>query len=303
VYAGYRPTFGDLVYGFDAHIMHWPGPKWEAGAHGEKSVGQFLQNDNYNPDRFVVWVRNNIEPTSSLYLPPREYAEGYFAFQNNWMPDPRYPRPGTITIDPLTTIGVHYRRDSRIPYWDPETGTLLDGNAALGLPVFGENRWSALAWGQASWTTTLPDELEFFGSDCKVAFRVGGAVGLPKRARLFPMGGNLWYRGFDVFERQGSCLWLASVELRVPVKRDVGVDFVDRILRLNNVYVAPFYDVGDAYVAGRSLGPVAHAVGIGFRFDVSFFSFLERATVRLDLAQTIGMDTRPQFWFGLQQPF
>jgi hypothetical protein len=283
--------------------MHWPLPKWEAGAHGEMSVGQFLQNDNYNPDRFVVWVRNNIEPTSALYLPPREYAEGYVAFQNNWMPDARYPRPDTITIDPLTTLGVHYRRDTRIPYWDPEMGTLIAGNAALGLPVFGENRWSAMAWGQASWTTTLPDGLEFFGSDTKLAFRVGGAVGLPKRARLFPMGGNLWYRGFDVFERQGSCLWLASVELRVPVKRDVRFELVDRILRLNNVYLAPFYDVGDVYVNGHSLGPVAHAVGLGFRFDVSFFSFLERATVRLDVAQTIGMDTRTQFWFGMQQPF
>jgi hypothetical protein len=303
VYAGYRPTFGDLVYGFDAHYMHWPAPKWEVGAHGEVSIGQFLQNDNYNPDRFVVWLRHNIEPTSSLYLPPREYHEVYFAFQNNWMPDARYPRPGTITIDPLTTIGVHYRRDSRIPYWDPETGTYLDAHAAVGLPVFGENRVSAGVWGQYSWTTTLPNGVEYFGSDTKLAVRVGGAVGLPQRARLFPMGGNLWYRGFDVFERQGSCLWLASVELRVPLKRDIGLELVDRILRLNNLYVAPFYDVGDVYVDGHSLGPVAHAVGLGLRFDVAFFSFLERATVRLDIAQTIGQDTRPQFWFGLQQPF
>jgi hypothetical protein len=302
VYGGYRPTFGDIALGFDAHVLHWPGPKWEAGVHGEVSIGQFMQEDNYNPDRFVAWVRNVIEPTSSLYLPPREYAEGYVAFQNNWMPDARYPRPGTITIDPLTTVGLHYRRDTRIPYWDPEVGTLIDGNVALGLPLFGENHWSAMAWGQASWVMAFPNEVAWW-TDARLALRVGAAVGLPKNARLFPMGGNLWYRGFDVFERQGSCLWLASVEVRLPLKRDVDIDFVDRLLRLKNVYIAPFYDVGDVYLDGKSLGPVAHAVGLGFRFDVAFFSFLERATIRLDVAQTIGLDTRPQFWFGLQQPF
>jgi hemolysin activation/secretion protein len=126
---------------------------------------------------------------------------------------------------------------------------------------------------------------------------------LPKRARLFPMGGNLWYRGFDVFERQGSCLWLASVEVRLPLKRDVDIDFVDRLLRLKNVYVAPFYDVGDAYLDGHSLGPVAHALGVGLRFDVAFFSFLERATIRLDIAKTVNATTAVQFWFGIQQPF
>jgi hypothetical protein len=83
----------------------------------------------------------------------------------------------------------------------------------------------------------------------------------------------------------------------------VDVDFLDRILRVKNVYVAPFYDVGDAYLDGHSLGPVAHALGIGLRFDVAFFSFLERATVRFDVAKTIGLGTAVQYWFGLQQPF
>jgi hypothetical protein len=69
------------------------------------------------------------------------------------------------------------------------------------------------------------------------------------------------------------------------------------------VTLAPFYDVGDMYVAGHSLGPVAHAVGVGFRFQVDFFSFLERATIRFDVGKAIGLNTAPQFWFGVTQPF
>jgi hypothetical protein len=57
------------------------------------------------------------------------------------------------------------------------------------------------------------------------------------------------------------------------------------------------------YLDGHSLGPVAHALGIGLRLQVDFFSFLERATIRFDVAKTIGQNSAPQFWFGVQQPF
>ncbi|HKB39689.1 MAG TPA: hypothetical protein VKD72_24850, partial [Gemmataceae bacterium] len=108
---------------------------------------------------------------------------------------------------------------------------------------------------------------------------------------------------YDVFERQGSCMWVASVEVRLPVKREVDLDVADRIMRLKNVYVAPFLDVGDMYLDRHSLGPVAYAVGVGIRLDVAFFSFLERATIRFDIAQAIDSNLGPQFWFGVQQPF
>ena len=302
IYAGYRPTFGDMAVGFDALLQHFPDAKWEVGVNGEVSVGQAFQSDDFNPDRLVAWLRHNIEPTASLYLYPREYAEVFTAFQRNWMPAARHPIPGTVDIDPLTTLGYHYRKDTRVPYWDPETGYYLDGTVAVGLPLFGESRWTGQAWGQASYTMSLPGDLGYW-SDVKLAFRAGLAIAVPTNARMFPMGGNLWFRGFDIFERQGSCLWLGSVEVRIPVKRDVGLEVADRLLRLRTVTLAPFYDVGDTYVAGRSLGPVAHALGVGLRLQVDFFSFLERATIRFDVAQALGQNTAPQFWFGIQQPF
>jgi Peptidase family M1 domain len=302
VYAGYRPPFGDMAVGFDAHVAHWPGPKWEVGVHGEKSVGQFLQHDNYNPDRAIAWVRHNIEPTASLYLPPREFAEAYAAYQHNWMPNPRYPRPDAVGIDPLTTVGLHYHKDTQIPYWDPDNGWRVDGNVAAGAPLFGEGRWSGLAWGQVSWVTGLPGELGWW-SDVKLALRAGGGIALPRNGRLYTLGGNELFRGFDVFERQGNCMWVGSVEVRIPIKREIDYDFADHIIRLRSFSIAPFYDVGDMYQNGHSLGAVAHAVGIGFRLQVDFFSFLERGTVRFDIAQAIGFNTAPQFWFGFQQPF
>ena len=81
------------------------------------------------------------------------------------------------------------------------------------------------------------------------------------------------------------------------------LDLFDRLIRIEHIFVAPFYDVGDMYVDGRSLGPVAHAVGVGVAFDLSFLRFLERATLRFDFAQTVGQDTNPQVWFNLQHPF
>jgi hypothetical protein len=302
VYAAYRPTFGDMAVGFDALLPHFPEPKWELGVHGEVSIAPFIEKNNYDPDRFVVWLRHNLEATSSLYLFPREYAETYAAFQRNWMPDSRHPEFGSVGVDPLTTVGAHYRRDTRVPYWDPQTGYYLDGTVAVGIPLFGADRWTGMAWGQASYTMGLPGELGWW-SDVKLAVRAGGAVGLPEKARLFTMGGGDWFRGFDAYERQGSCMWLGSVEVRIPVKRDIDFTALDRLLRLRTVTLAPFYDVGDTYVAGHSLGPVAHAVGVGLRLDVDFFSFLERATIRFDVGKAIGLDTGYQFWFGVTQPF
>ena len=48
---------------------------------------------------------------------------------------------------------------------------------------------------------------------------------------------------------------------------------------------------------------MAQAVGVGLRLDMSWFSFIERSTLRFDAAKTINDNTGTQFWFGVQQPF
>jgi hypothetical protein len=48
-----------------------------------------------------------------------------------------------------------------------------------------------------------------------------------------------------------------------------------------------------------------HGVGVGLRIDVALFAFLERASLRIDLAQPvgIGLNRGPVLWFGLNQVF
>jgi hypothetical protein len=302
VYGGYRFNFGDVAVGADAHLLHFPFPLTEVGLNVEKSVSQFRADDEYRPDRAVAWFRHNLQATSSLYWLPREFIDTYAAFQNNWLPDPRDPSRPSQQIEPQTMVGLRYYRETYVPYWDPEKGYRLDTNISVGMPVFGEEHWSGMAWAQASGVWSPPEDMGWF-SDVKLAFRAMGGVGLPTDARLYTLGGGQLFRGFDARERQGSCLWIGSVEVRMPLKPQLDLDMFDRIIRIMNVNVAPFYDVGDIYLDGHSLGPVAHAVGVGLRFDVAFFRFLERATLRLDVARAINQDAATQYWFNLQQPF
>jgi hypothetical protein len=99
-------------------------------------------------------------------------------------------------------------------------------------------------------------------------------------------------------------LWVANAEFRYPIAREVGWDALDHCIRARNVWVVGFYDVGDVYANGRSVGGrVAHALGAGVRVDVAAFSFIERATLRLDVARTINDSAGTQVWFGLQHAF
>ena len=46
-------------------------------------------------------------------------------------------------------------------------------------------------------------------------------------------------------------------------------------------------------------------MGVGLRVDVALFSFLERAALRVDIAQAVGLGTKygPVIWCGLNQVF
>src|SRR5262249_27293654 len=126
---------------------------------------------------------------------------------------------------------------------------------------------------------------------------------LPNNGDYFTLGGSTLFRGFDLDERQGSAVWVASLEWRVPLVQRVNWDLCDHVVGIRNIYVAPFYDVGNAYVNGHEVGPVAHAVGAGLRVNVALFSLIERSTLRFDFAKTLNSSTPWQFWFGFTVPF
>jgi len=71
----------------------------------------------------------------------------------------------------------------------------------------------------------------------------------------------------------------------------------------DQVAVAPFYDVGAAYLDGHILGSTAHALGVGLRLDVSLVSFIWSAlTLRFDIARTVNDSTPLQYWLASNIP-
>ena len=96
---------------------------------------------------------------------------------------------------------------------------------------------------------------------------------------------------------------VGSLEWRIPVLNHLNWDFCDHVAGVRSIWVAPFYDVGNAYLQGHATGPVAHAPGLGLRFDVAWLGLIERTTLRFDVAKTVNSPAPLQFWFGITQPF
>jgi hypothetical protein len=300
-YAAYRTDYRDLVFGVDGL---WQWTMQQTGFNYERRIGgPFGDQDGAGgPQRASVFHRWVLKQTASMYLPPMVYHETFLDYQDNFLPFARNSVPGAERWDRAWTWGWHFRANLYTPYWDPEGGWWTDLVAGVGqvrLP---------------GWTTTgqlraelagvqqLPDGLGPL-STFRVAGRVVGMGALPDRGMFFPLGGGTLFRGYDLAERQGSALWVGNFELRMPVVRGVEWDTLDHCVGLRNAWVAAFYDVGDVYANGRSVGGVAHALGAGLRLDVAMFSFIERATLRFDAAKTVNDNTPFQFWFGMQHAF
>ena len=245
--------------------------------------------------------------------------------QDNFLPLPNTFVPGQERFNHEELGGLHYHLNYLTPYWDPEGGMALDLTYAGGgvqpeqADSTSHNAFANQLTGQFSIVKSLPD---FSGhldedawpgkvmepvlrwlSDTRLAARVYGAGGWPDQGQYFTLGGADLFRGFSMADRQGSTIWLGSVEWRVPILRHLHYDAIDHVAGLNNVYGAVFYDVGNAYTHGHAAGPVAQGVGAGLRLDVTWFGFVERTTLRFDVAKAVNSDTAVQFLFGANMPF
>jgi hypothetical protein len=318
VYAAYRTDYEDFVVGADGLWSHWPDSPWQLGFNVEQRLTDFYAGDD-NAFRGVLFARYVREYGDSLYLPPMEFVDVFTAYQDNFLPFVREVPPGGERFNDTATAGLHYHLDYRTPYWDPEGGFAVDATYEGGYADLNSSHGLNLVFGQVSTVKYLPDltpalkavpgvqgvmrpVLEYL-ADTRIAVRAYGAMGLPTRGEFFTMGGDTLFRGYDQTERQGSAVWIGSAEWRMPLAKGLHVDCFDHIIGLRNVYGALFYDAGNAYVLNREVGPVAQAVGAGLRFDVSWFGFVERTTLRVDVAKTVNDDTPVQVWFGVQYPF
>jgi hypothetical protein len=300
-YVAYRTNFRDIVAGLDGLIDHWPWPRTQIGYNLERRLATVSVGEP-NPNRGVVFARYVIDYSSSLYLPPFQYVEVFGSYQDNFLPFPRMTTPGAERFDRKRTAGVHYHINYLTPYWDPEGGFQFDVTYDGGSAVLRTHETLHEVTGQLSFVKGLPHWLGPL-SETRLAARLYGAAALPDKGEYFPLGGSDLFRGFDWRERQGSVLWVSSLEWRVPLARGLAWDCLDHLAGLRNLYAAAFYDVGEARLNGRSLGGVAHAVGGGLRFDVAWFSFIERTVLRFDVAKTVNVSSPWQFWVGIQHPF
>jgi len=305
LYGAYRTDYRDVVIGADGLFDHTPFPKTQIGYNIERRVaGPFGDVDGNQATRASVYGRYVLDYGLSLYLPPIQYVEAFSTYQDNFLPFTRTPTPGAVRPSSTFLNGIHYRLNLYTPYWDPECGLWTDlvyGGGIAQLP--GQVGMHELR-GELALVKKFPDWC-LLGplSDTRLAIR-GVAMGaLPNEGQFFALGGGTLFRGYDLAQRQGSALWVGNVELRLPLARDVQWDVLDHVFGARNLWLATFYDVGAIYADGRSVGGVAHALGVGLRVDTAIFSFIERATLRFDVGKTINDSTPFQFWFGVQHAF
>jgi hypothetical protein len=314
IYAGYRTSYEDVVVGMDGLWDHCPWPNTQLGFNAERRLATAIQGE-ISPSRGVLFGRYVFQYNSSLYLPPMHYLEAFTTAEENFLPYNRNPVPGSQRFEHMVVGGLHYHINYLTPYWDPQGGFQFDLTYSGGEVKLDRNVGLHQLTGQFSTVKSMPDLSEYLGEEnpagkvlhwfgqTRLAVRAFGAGGIPDRGEYFALGGDPLFRGFSMKERQGSLVWLGSLEWRLPLARHLTWSCIDRVVGVRNLWGAVFYDVGDAYTRGQSAGPVAHALGAGLRIDVTWFGFVERSSLRFDLAKAVNLETPCQFWFGVNMPF
>ncbi len=299
-YVAYRFDDRDLVVGADALIDHWPLPQTQVGAQFDHSLTP--DTAQRRVDRGRVFGRYILHYTPSLYLDQMEFVELYGRFDNQFRRGVLPPTDGIERYDDSTAVGIRYQRFYYVPYWDPEAGYHLYGSYEYGVPLLGGDDTFQRLDGQIAFVVAPP---EWFGwlAQTRLAFRLYGGISTPDNGQMFWLGGPSFVRGLDRGARQGSMVWIASAEWRVPMWTDIDYDFCWRIGRLKDIWTVAFYDAGEMYVSGESVDGIAHSVGLGLRFGIAFFSFVERMMWRLDVAKVVNSDDPVQVWFGIQHAF
>jgi hypothetical protein len=308
-YLAYRTDDRNIVAGVDGLLDHWPFCTTQVGFIAERSLTR--ANDSGNYSYGVLYNRYIFSYGDSLYLPPMHYVEVFSSVQDDVLPKADIPTPGAERFDQQTTAGVHYHVDYLTPYWDPEGGFRFDATYQTGIPILGEKEPFNSLMSQVSYVKSMPDlhgpafiqPLFDWFSETRLALRAFGGVALPDKGEFFTLGGGQRFRGYDLQQRQGSLVWVGSVEWRVPLAKGLAWDFCDHVAGVRSIYLAPFYDAGDAYIRGHQVGDVAHALGAGLRVNVAWFGLIERTTLRFDVAKTVNDSSPVQFWFGIQHPF
>ena len=304
VYGAFRSDYRDLVVGADGLWDHVPWPHTQLGFNVERRVGgpYFGTQGDPNATRAAVYARQILMMGSSLYLPPMSYIDFFTTYQDNFLPFQREFTPGAVRPGWQEITGVHYRLNLYTPYWDPERGFWVDVVAGGGVADLGPVLANFQSKLELAGVLSVPERFEWFRG-VKVAGRVALQGAFPDQGQFFALGGGTLFRGYDLAQRQGSFLWVVNKELRIPLFRHVDWDVADHVAGVKNLHSVLWWDMGAVYTNGREVQNVAQALGVGLRADLAVFSFIERATLRVDVGKTVNDSTPFQVWFGVQQAF
>ncbi|MHC4878987.1 MAG: M1 family metallopeptidase [Planctomycetota bacterium] len=291
-----------VAAGVEAIFYNTPAPNWEFGARYEKSLLTTLHNDP--GDQAKIFARKILAYTTSLIYDDLSYIEFYSRIGDNFFPDEDTSPPSSPLVDDYRDVrafGVRFHADTRMPYWNPDSGYLFDATYEHGFRAFGDgetyNRFDA----QLSGVKRLPDGLGWW-SDTRVAGRLGGGYGWSNNGEHFRFGGPGRFRGRHADETEGNAFWVGSIEWRYPLTGEMDIEVLDNMAALRSIWGSLFYDIGESYLFDESQGGVDQAIGTGLYFDLPLLSFVESLTVRMEYGRSIERGTGA-FWFGLYRAF
>jgi hypothetical protein len=294
-WAGTEPALREAIFGGEATLFHTPGPGWATGFFYEEGLYNFYNDKRHSGGRF--FLRKRLLESSSFIVDDPVFYEFYYGLGNEFWPGD----DGRPVEQYLGAVGARYRQNTQFPYWDPVQGRIFEAAAEYGNSLLGSSLNYARVVGQFGFVRKLPEEWGILPNS-RFAFRAYGGWSWPDSASLFRLGGGQRLRALDLTKLEGSSVWLLTAEWRFPIWRNLDTDVLDHMLSFRNLYGAAFFDVGESFLKS-GWGPIVYGPGLGLRFDTVLFSFLERATLRCDIAQPIGVRGGPVIWFGINQVF
>jgi hypothetical protein len=297
----FEPNYEHFSAGVDAIFYNVPAPNWQIGARYEHALFTNLDNDPGSQTR--LYLRKVLAYTTSLVYPNLSYFDFYFRGGDNFFPDEDTTTPTDPRVEDYRDVrafGVSFHADTRLPYWNPDTGWLFDAEYEHGFREFGDGQAYDRIQGQGSIVQRLPDGLGWL-SETKLAGQLGAGYGFPNNGEHFRFGGPGRFRGLHSNRLEGNAFWIASAEWRYPILQDLDYEVADNFAALRSVFGAVFYDCGESYLFDRSTG-FEQALGTGLYFEVPLLSFVENLTFRLEYGRCLdrGSDA---FWFGLYRAF
>ncbi len=294
-WAGTEPALREAIFGGQLQFPHFPYPKWSSGIFYEEGLYNFYNDKQHSGGR--LFSRYRFLEASSFLVDDAGFVEAYYGFGNEfWAGD-----NGRPVSKPFAAVGGRFRLSTLFPVWNPVGGKLIDVTAEYGNRALGSTYDYVRMSLEYGIVRQLPPGFGYF-SKTRLALRGFGGLGFPDNVPYFRLGGGTRLRALDLNQNLGSSVWMGSFEWRFPIVEDTDIQALDHIVRGRNINASLFYDFGASYLAGH-FSPVVNGVGFGIGVDVALFSFLERANIRVDIAQPLLPGRGPVIWFGLNQSF